>query len=290
MGLTGFDFRTICILIIIFFIFAVIGWLMEVMLKYIQYGRFINRGFFIGPYCPIYGFGVVVIIVIVGSIIGKEGTYGGIFLTGVIVCGIFEYFVSFYMEKAFHARWWDYSGKPLNLNGRIWIGNLILFGLGSIIIVEWVAPVLLRVLYRWPVLLIEVMAISIGIIFLADYIASHFLMNIVKQEIDKCEADNTEEISLKVHELLKEKSAFVRRIHEAYPNLQARPKWLTNQLKKSKSEFKRIKKMTQEEIKKAMKSTSADKDKYIAAAKLKQKQAKKKLDNIKKRLTFKKYQ
>lgn len=262
---------------------------MEVVLKYIQYKRFINRGFLIGPYCPIYGLGVVVITVIVGSIIGNEGTYIGIFLTGVIICGAFEYFVSFYMEKVFHARWWDYSNKPLNINGRIWIGNLVLFGLGSVIIVEWVAPVLVDYIHSWPEFFIKIMAISIGVILTVDYIVSHILMNIVKKEIDKRDEDNTEEISLQIHQLLKDRKPLVRRIHEAYPNLQARPKRLTNQLRKSNAEFKRIKKLTKEEIRKAIKSKSDDKDRYIASARMKQKEAKDKLDNIKKCLTIKRY-
>lgn len=134
--MVDFNFVNICILVITFFVFSVLGWLMEVMLKYIQFHRFINRGFLIGPYCPIYGCGVVVISVVVGGIFGKHGTYGDIFLAGVVICGALEYFVSWYMEKAFHARWWDYSGKPMNLNGRIWIGNLVLFGLASVIIVK----------------------------------------------------------------------------------------------------------------------------------------------------------
>ena len=54
----------LCQLIVLFFVFSVLGWMMEVTLKYIQYHRFINRGFLIGPYCPIYGSGVVLVTVL----------------------------------------------------------------------------------------------------------------------------------------------------------------------------------------------------------------------------------
>lgn len=66
--------------VILFFAFSVLGWITEVTLKFIQFHRFINRGFFIGPYCPIYGWGAVAITVLVGGLLGREGTVGETFL------------------------------------------------------------------------------------------------------------------------------------------------------------------------------------------------------------------
>ena len=167
-------------LTILFFLFFVIGWLMEVVLKWIQYGRFINRGFLIGPYCPIYGSGVVVITVLVGGLQGREGTVGETFLAGLLVCGTLEYLVSWYMEKLFHARWWDYSHKPMNLNGRIWIGNLVLFGLASVVIVKGIDPFAFRVLLSWPPVVLHVLAVCCALLLLIDAAVSHFLMNLVQ--------------------------------------------------------------------------------------------------------------
>ena len=64
------NWTLLCQLIILYFVFSCLGWMMEVTLKYIQYHRFINRGFLIGPYCPIYGCGVVLVTVLVGGFIG----------------------------------------------------------------------------------------------------------------------------------------------------------------------------------------------------------------------------
>lgn len=102
--------QTIAELIVLFFCYSVAGWCMEVILKYIQFHRFINRGFLIGPYCPIYGSGAVVVTVLVGGLIGNA-SYIVTFLASFVLCGVLEYFVSWYMEKMFHARWWDYSQK-----------------------------------------------------------------------------------------------------------------------------------------------------------------------------------
>lgn len=79
--------QTIAELIVLFFCYSVAGWCMEVILKYIQFHRFINRGFLIGPYCPIYGSGAVVVTVLVGGLIGNA-SYIVTFLASFVLCGV----------------------------------------------------------------------------------------------------------------------------------------------------------------------------------------------------------
>lgn len=241
----------LCQLILLCFLFSCIGWLMEVTLKYIQYHRFINRGFLIGPYCPIYGAGVVLVTVLVGGLVGlRGGTPGEIFLAGFFICGGLEYFISWYMEKVFHARWWDYSQKPMNLHGRIWIGNLLLFGLASVAIVLWVDPLYFRLIQRWPVFRLRLAAIAVTVLLVADCVISHVLMDTVRREIDAQKGDSTEEISRRIHQLLHQRGRLLRRIHHAYPGLQARPRAMVERLKKARREFKeaqrRVKKLVGE--------------------------------------------
>ena len=233
-----FNFVVLCELMIELFLFSCVGWLMEVTLKYIQYHRFINRGYLIGPYCPIYGCGVVAVTVLVGGIIGYEGSITDTFLAGFVICGILEYFVSWYMEKMFHARWWDYSTKPMNLHGRIWIGNLILFGVASVAIMKWIDPVFFKAIHKWPEHLIIGAAVFCAVLLITDNVISYFLMDVVKKEIDGTDADNTEEISQKVRELLRNRKVLLRRIQAAYPDMQARPAALTKQLKEAQREVK----------------------------------------------------
>lgn len=228
--------------VIMAFIFSILGWIMEVTLKYIQYHRFIDRGFLIGPYCPIYGFGVVGVTILVGGLIGWKGTILETFMAGFVICGFLEYMTSFYMEKMFHARWWDYSTKPMNLNGRIWIGNLILFGIASVVIVRFIAPHYFEFIDRIDPVILSVLAWIILIFMSADYVLSHILMNIVKKEIDNTVGDNTEEISLRMHELLKNRSLLQRRIYQAYPDFKAIPQDLKERYKQAKKEYKEARK------------------------------------------------
>lgn len=220
---------------------------MEVTLKFVQYGRFINRGFLIGPYCPIYGWGAVAVTVLVGGMIGRSGTVSEIFWAGVVLCGALEYFTSWYMETLFHARWWDYSAKPMNLHGRIWIGNLLLFGAASVLIVCVIDPVFFRLTEKLSPFWLHTLAIAVAVVMLADHAASHVLMNLVRREIDAQMGDNTEKISVRVHALLRDRNLLLRRIGEAYPNLQTKPRWLTAQLRQAEKELRgaqqRVKKL-----------------------------------------------
>ena len=228
--------------VIMAFIFSILGWLMEVTLKYIQYHRFIDRGFLIGPYCPIYGFGVVAVTILVGGLIGWKGTILETFMAGFVICGFLDYMTSFYMEKMFHARWWDYSTKPMNLNGRIWIGNLILFGIASVVIVRFIAPHYFAFIDKIDPSILTILAWTILVMMSADYVLSHVLMNIVKKEIDNTSGDNTEEISLRMHELLKNRSLLQRRIYQAYPDFKAIPRDLKERYNQAKKEYKKARK------------------------------------------------
>lgn len=125
--------------ILLFFVTAMLGWVMEVVCKLIQFHRFINRGFLIGPYCPIYGFGSVLITLLLSRYAESPVV---VFLMGMIICGTLEYLTSYLMEKLFHARWWDYSQKRFNLNGRVCANTLIPFGLLGLGIIYGVKPFL----------------------------------------------------------------------------------------------------------------------------------------------------
>jgi len=106
------------------------GWIWEaVILSLLREHRIINRGFLNGPYCPIYGVGAL-FSVLLHHYIGDN--YILLFLGGGVIACILEYITSFALEKLFRARWWDYSDRFLNINGRICLVGFVLFGLGAV--------------------------------------------------------------------------------------------------------------------------------------------------------------
>ena len=107
---------------ILFIIYAMIGWFIEIINGLIQTKKFVNRGFLIGPYCPIYGVGGILITLLLSKYYDDPIV---LFFMGIAVCGILEYLTSYIMEKFFKARWWDYSKRKFNINGRICLETII---------------------------------------------------------------------------------------------------------------------------------------------------------------------
>ena len=180
----------------LFIIYSVGGWIMECTLGVIEKHKFVNRGFLIGPYCPIYGVGVVS-----GTLLLSRFSENVIvlFILSILVCGTLEYLTSYFMEKIFKARWWDYTRRKFNINGRICLETLIPFGVISVLILRFVNPLVFKGLYNIPHNVLNWLVIFIFIIYLADSIIS---INIILRfkNLSKQEKDNTEEISKKVRE------------------------------------------------------------------------------------------
>ena len=226
--------------ILLFFIYAFAGWCMEVILKYIQYHRFINRGFLTGPLCPIYGCGAVLITVVIGNLASMESGLVMTFALSFVICGVVEYLTSLVLEKIFHARWWDYSQKPMNLHGRVWIGNLLLFGLAGVAIIHIMNPVLYKFLGLFALRIREVVTTILLLILAADFIVSYFVLKLVKVGVDSSEADNTEEISKEVRQLLTNKSYFHKRFADAYPEVVYKTERVQKRLAAVKAETERM--------------------------------------------------
>ena len=227
-------------IILLFFIYAFAGWCMEVILKYRQYHRFINRGFLTGPVCPIYGFGAVLITIVIGNLASVESGLIMTFALSFLICGAVEYLTSLILEKIFHARWWDYSQKPMNLNGRIWIGNLLLFGIAGVAIIHILNPLLYSVLDRIPLKTRQVLATVLLAIIAADFVISYFVLKLVKVGVDNSEADNTEEISKEVRQLLTNRSYFYKRFSDAYPEVVYRTERVQARIAAVKAEAERM--------------------------------------------------
>ena len=235
-------------LILLFYIYSFAGWCMEVVLKYIQFHRFINRGFFAGPICPIYGSGAVLITVAVGSLSSVESAYGTTFAISLVLCGLVEYLTSYFMEKRFHARWWDYSQKPMNLHGRVWIGNLILFGIAGVGIIHLINPALYAVLNPIPLKIRSMTAGALTAVFAADYVVTHFVLKLVKTGIEHSEADNTEEIRQEIHVMMSDKSIFHRRFADAYPEVIYRTERINSRLEAIRTETERLRREAEKRI------------------------------------------
>ena len=161
-------------LILMFFLFAFFGWCWEVMLYLVTSATFVNRGVMHGPWLPIYGTGGVLVLMVLYKLRDKPWLE---FTATVVVCGIVEYFTAYYLETVYDRRWWDYAGYFLNLHGRICAEGLLVFGLGGMAIVYFVAPMFDNWLHRFKRrTLIALCAVLIAL-FGVDQVYSHFYPN-----------------------------------------------------------------------------------------------------------------
>ena len=189
-------------LFLLFMIYSIIGWFIEMIPKSIKAKRFINRGFLIGPYLPIYGSGAILMTLLLKDFFNKPII---LFLSSLIICSILEYITSYLMEKLFKARWWDYSSRPINLNGRIWIGNAILFGISGVIVINIVNPLLLKYINKINDIALLIIAVILFTTFIIDIIVSYNIINNFKKEVFIRLEDSSEKISKKVKTILNNK-------------------------------------------------------------------------------------
>lgn len=208
--------HTIEIYFLLFISYAFLGWCMEVTCKFIQYKKFINRGFLIGPYCPIYGWGALAITILLKRYMEDPLV---LFVMSTLICSIIEYLTSYFMEKKYHARWWDYSNKKFNINGRICLETLIPFGILGVAIMYGTNPILFKLYNQIPQLVINILTAILFIGFIVDNIISSNIISSINVEGNKLIKDNTEEITEKIKQVLKQKSWLHRRLINAYPGL-----------------------------------------------------------------------
>lgn len=206
---------------ILFMFYSIIGWILEVVDIMILKNKIVNRGFLIGPYCPIYGFGAIFMITLLRKYLHDPIA---LFVMAMIICGILEYITSYLMEKIFKARWWDYSKNKFNINGRICLENLVLFGLGGIVLMYIINPFIINILNLLPYIIINMISIIILIIFLTDFFISFKIIFEFKNVAKNIGKDSTEEINKYVKIILNKKSTLYRRLIKAFPNFQTKIK------------------------------------------------------------------
>lgn len=209
----------ISVYIILFFIYSFLGWIMEVLNSFVYTKKFVNRGFCIGPLCPIYGVGVLLIILLLNRYMNEPIV---LFVMSMLICSILEYFTSYIMEKIFKARWWDYSNRKFNINGRVCLETMIPFGILGTFMVYIVNPFFIKILDKIDIRILNIISIILICIFILDLVFSFKTVFKFKNTLKKYEKDNTIEVSKKVKEILLSGGFLTKRLVKAFPLLKSK--------------------------------------------------------------------
>ena len=158
-------------IVITFFVFSFCGWLFECAISLFRDHELVNRGFLNGPYCPIYGCGAMLFLLIM---LWTDRPLELFFFGGLFACTL-EYITSWFMEKIYKARWCDYSNWPFNINGRVCLYGFLTFGAFSALM-----PFIKKGI-DWLVALIPdnhhiTIALILLIIFIIDFIYSNHVI------------------------------------------------------------------------------------------------------------------
>ena len=211
--------NTFLILFFRFFLYSFIGWIIETIYVSIKNKKVANRGFLIGPYCPIYGLSALLMTYLLSN---YKNDILILFIVGLFIASLLEYITSLLLEKMFKVRWWDYSDHLLNIDGRVCLFNSLLFGLLCIFLVQFLDPAIVNFINNIPENIRFITSITFLIIFTSDTLLSYITifklerLAFIKYELKK---DYTEEIARKVKATLLAESRTFRRLLKAFPNL-----------------------------------------------------------------------
>lgn len=173
---------TLPLYVLYFFFYSAVGWLIESIYCSCGQRKLVNRGFLTGPLCPIYGSGAVALGLCLSPIknsgLNPWAKFFIILFLGMIICDFVEFMTSVIMEKLFHARWWDYSNKPFNIQGRICLQHTMYWGLATVIFMYVIHPPVEELIAQIDS---DIAYILLGFIF-AAFIAD--LINAVRVALD----------------------------------------------------------------------------------------------------------
>ena len=149
--------------LIYFFVFySFAGWCVEVLYYFKNEHKFVNRGFLYGPFCPIYGFGVVSLVIFLDS---YKNNIFQLFFLACLLTSVLEYFTGFILEKTFKTKWWDYTDDPFNIHGRVCLLYSLLWGASEVVVIRIIHPILNDMVMSIPQLLGDIL-LSIIVIYL----------------------------------------------------------------------------------------------------------------------------
>lgn len=176
------DWTNFYYLMFYFIIYSVGGWLVESIYRSFCEKKLVNSGFMYGPYCPIYGFGTLIMILVLQNL---KGDISLLFIVSFIVLSLWEYFVGVYLEKVYHTKYWDYSDHKINLNGRICLLNSIYWGALGVVFTLFIHPAVAKGAFTVPANVVFYIDVIVGTIMIVDFIVSSIKTHSISKNIKK---------------------------------------------------------------------------------------------------------
>lgn len=165
--------------IILFVVVSFLGWAYETLFALIRRHRWENRGFLYSPICPIYGVGALILIGVCRLMTGSEPAamaWWQVFLISCVGSAVLEYVTSWGLEKLFHARWWDYSSLPLNIQGRVCLPAALVFGVAGLLLAYVIIPLISKLVDGMSPLMVDVVGVALVVWLVIDLVMTVLML------------------------------------------------------------------------------------------------------------------
>lgn len=199
-----------------FFIYAFIGWILEVSFKAMRRGVFVNSGFLNGPYCPVYGFGAVAVLYFLSLVDSSNKIV--LLLASMFIASLIEFITGFVLEKLFHMKWWDYSDKVLNIGGYICLEFSLIWAALCFILYEAIHPIIAQFVSHFSTSFLLACDLIFALVLFVDLLATvNMILGINKKfrEIEKS-SDRIKQVSDKIGVRVAERSLDLKERKEEF--------------------------------------------------------------------------
>jgi len=207
-----------------FVIYSLVGWILESAYKTCLFKKFVNSGFLFGPFCPIYGFGALIMYLFTGL----KGKYALLFITAFVILSVWEYLVGIMLEKLFKTKYWDYSEDKFNFQGRLCLKNSIFWGILAIIFVEIANPITVRLIEKVPENILSYITIILSFYIITDIILSIIKLNNINIRLDILTEIKEDLKQLEIKERLDKLEQQIKKLRMRFPTMRSErlTKWL----------------------------------------------------------------
>lgn len=198
-----------------FIFYSFLGWVWESIYCTIKEKKWADRGFLFGPICPIYGscvVGATIVFTSFSRLSDPDFPIWGTFILCFIGSAIAEFMTSWILEKRFHARWWDYSNIPLNIQGRICFPVSLSFGVAGVLITKYLIPVVLNLRTSFPPLGYEILALILAAVFGADYALTEVSLSHLLNEVENMHKDFNEKAQENYEKIVRAPEIFRQKV------------------------------------------------------------------------------
>lgn len=197
-----------------FMVYAFGGWIVQGLYVGFKGRKFVNTGFFHGPYVPIFGFGCLLIIYVVDPI--SRNPFW-VFFNTFWMTSVLEYVTSWYLQMRYHRLWWNYSDKFMNINGRVCLLNSTLYGLAGWFVTFVSQPLLAHLTSLIPTVVLGIIEAAYSVFFFSDVFSTIREMNRHKHYLEKLHENvqaARKEIGVSAEKKLREAQANLEMLHQ----------------------------------------------------------------------------